>query len=336
MEHPLRKASAMLSLLALVATTDCSPCEAPECSTKGTPSWEQAFSASGFGSVSGVWGSSPSDVYAVGGGEAGAIYHFDGTEWGRVEHPAVPLLVWVYGFGPDDVWAVGTRGGVLHFDGNEWSRLDPGLSDDLWGVFGHSPNDVWLVGGDVQLGPPVLLHFDGTGFTLEELASSENPLGARALFKVWGVGTKLFAVGQLGLILEHADGRWLRRPAGADADDDFVSLWGTSENNIIAVGGRANARIAHFDGVSWTTTAPTGIAGLNGVYLDNQGTVYIGGVYGTLGTYDIASGAVALDEVDTYFDLHAVWGDGSRTVYAVGGNFLAPYAGIALRRDLSP
>lgn len=336
MRYLLPCVSVGVAFLALVALTACPPCESDTCSEGENALWEPAFSASDFGSVSSVWGSSATDVYAVGGGDTGVIYHFDGVAWSRVEHPAVPLLVWVYGFGRDDVWAVGTRGVVLHYDGTAWSRLDPGLSDDLWGVFGHTPTDVWMVGGDVQLGPPILLHFDGTGFTTEELHEAENPLGARALFKVWGTGNKLFAVGQLGLILERVEGQWQRRPAGAEADDDFVSLWGTGEDNIVAVGGRANARIAHYDGVGWTTHAPTGIAGLNGVYLDSKGTVYIGGVYGTLGTYDVASGAVALDEVDTYFDLHAVWGDGAQTLYAVGGNFLAPYAGIALRRDVSP
>ena len=75
--------------------------------------------------------------------------------------PVVPLLVWVFGFGPGDVYAVGVGGGVIHYDGVQWTRLDPGTDEDLWGVWGKAPNDIWIVGGNVGQGEPVILHFDG-------------------------------------------------------------------------------------------------------------------------------------------------------------------------------
>lgn len=315
----------------------CPPCgEGQPCEDDAGPpgaNWEPAFDTALAGSVSSVWGTGPDDVFAVGGGERGTVFHYDGEAWSQMVVPDVPLLVWVYGWAPDDVIAVGTGGGVLRYDGTAWTSLDSGTTDDLWGVFGFTSDDVWIVGGDVFDGPPRLLHFDGSAFTPSVLSDEQNPTGARALFKVWGIEDKLFAVGQLGLILEHTGGAWVRRPAGAEADDDFVSLWGTSRDHIVVVGGRANARIAVYDGQGFTTRAPTGIGGLNGVFLDERGKATVGGVLGTLGTYDVDKDEIVLDDVDTFFDIHAVWDDGAGTTYAVGGNFLPPYRGIALKRS---
>ncbi|MCZ6654432.1 MAG: glucosyltransferase-I, partial [Planctomycetota bacterium] len=77
-----------------------------------------------MGVLSAVWGSSADDVFVVGGKPSqGEIYHFDGAVWQAMHVPDVPLLVWVFGFGSDDVTAVGVGGGVVHFDGASWQRL---------------------------------------------------------------------------------------------------------------------------------------------------------------------------------------------------------------------
>lgn len=296
--------------------------------------WDFAFDnrVMDAGSLSSVWGSSPNDVYIVGGAELGTIVHFDGTAWERLAIPEVPLLVWVHGTGPDDIWAVGVGGGALHFDGTTWARVETGVTGDLWGVFARAPDDIWVVGGDVNGSTPILLHGDGEAFTAVDLETSENPVGAAALFKVWGIGDKLFAVGQRGLIVEYVGGRWVRRPAGSEANDDFVSLWGTSEDNIVAVGGRANARVARYDGQSWRTLAPYGVGGINGVFVEETSDVRIVGVFGLAGTYNLADDSIIEEMTETRFDVHAVWGDGAGHTYAVGGNFLAPFAGVALTR----
>ena len=45
-------------------------------------SWEAAFDTTAAGSLSGVWGSSPNDVFIVGGTDVGGeIYHYDGSSW---------------------------------------------------------------------------------------------------------------------------------------------------------------------------------------------------------------------------------------------------------------
>lgn len=299
--------------------------------------WSEAFDTSGTGSLSGVWGTGPDDVFIVGGSEAGGeVYHYDGATWAPMDLPdGVPLLVWVYGFGPDDVYSVGVDGAVVHYDGAAWTALDSGVEDDLWGVFGFGPDDLWIVGGDANGDAPVILHYDGNVFEAVEVSASENPRDAKALFKVWGIDGRLFAVGQAGWILEYVDGEWLNRPAGAEANQDFVSLWGTGPDDIVVAGGRSNARIAEWDGVEFTTVSPSRLGGLNAVFVPEPGTAIVGGVFGFVGAYDTETNEVSAEDSPGGADsVHAVWGDGAGRTYAVGGSFFTPHRGLAWVRTV--
>ena len=299
--------------------------------------WREAFPSEAFGTMSGVWGSGPNDVFIVGGRpEQGEVHHFDGNQWAPMTVPNVPLLVWAYGFGPDDVFAVGLDGAVVHYNGDAWQTVESGVTEDLWGIFGFSRDELWIVGGEPMAGEPVILHFDGAGtFRRMPVDAAENRRGAHALFKVWGIDGRLFAVGQLGLILEYDGDRWVYAPAGAEADQDFVSLWGTAGDHIVAVGGRSNARIAVFDGSAWRTSSPPQIGGLNAVYMAEPDEAIVGGVFGYVGAFAPSSGALQDESQDvTRLDVHAIWGDGAGRHYAVGGFFLEPFDGFALIREV--
>lgn len=302
---------------------------------ESAPGWESAFDASGAGSLSSVWGSGPEDVFVVGGDDdRGTAFHFDGSTWSSMMIPeGVPLLVWVYGFGPDDVFAVGVEGGMAHYDGTAWSPIETNLETDLWGIFGFSRDELWIVGGDTSSGSPLLMKYDADQETFEtiELNADQNPNGAYSLFKVWGIGDRLFAVGQRGLILSYDSGNWAYQAAGALASEDFVSLWGNSTDHIVAVGGRANARIAVWDGSMWNTTAPSGLGGLNGVFMNDSGRVDVGGVNGYMGLYATESDSLTDVASGTRLCIHAVWGDNAGKTYAVGGSFIpGNHLGVAI------
>jgi len=295
--------------------------------------WSEAFDASGVGVLSAVWGSGPDDVFVVGGTrEQGEIYHYDGSIWQAMNVPTAPLLIWVFGFGPDDVYAVGEEGGALHYDGQRWRSLQSGTNEDLWGIWGSAPEDLWIVGGDTGQGDPVILHFDGQTFT--PMAPPPNDRNANALFKVWGIGSKVFAVGSNGLIIEYDGQDWLQVPTGAAADDDFVSLWGTSENNIVAVGGRSIGRLSAYDGQSWTTQGLGPAPGLNAVFMVDADEAIIGGLNGYVGSYDPLTDVLMDENAPTNQAVHGIWGDGQGRFYAVGGRFSEPFSGLALVRTL--
>lgn len=298
--------------------------------TAKTFTWKTAFDASDTGALSSVWGTGSDDVFVVGGtARQGEVYHFDGSGWSQMAVPDVGLLVWVFGWAPDNVLAVGVGGGVIRYDGKDWTKIESGVTADLWGVWGPSSTDVWIVGDPDPSGKPTLLHFDGKNLTPSTVPDNDREAGS--LFKVWGIGGKAFAVGEKGLIIELRNGAWQPVPTGPDADEDFVSLWGTSEDHIVAVGGRSSARIATYDGTEWKTTKPSGVPGLNGVYLTGRGQAIVGGVNGFLGSFNPETGELKQEESGTNEVIHAVWGDSERT-YAVGGNFAPPFRGLALVR----
>ncbi len=295
--------------------------------------WSEAFDASGTGVLSAVWGSAPDDVFVVGGKPVqGEVYHFNGERWRGMSVPAVGTLVWVFGFGPDQVYAVGIGGAVIHYDGQTWAQLDAGVSDDLWGIWGAAPDDIWIVGGVVGEGEPLILHYDGATFTAVPMPANDR--AATALFKVWGIGSKVFAVGDNGVIIEHHGQGWLQASAGPNADDDFVALWGTSENHIVAVGGRSSARIAVYDGDTWTTQKPIGVPGLNAVFMVEPHQAIVGGVAGYVGSFDPLTGALTAESPGTDLDVHGMWSDRVGRFYGVGGRFVAPLRGLALVRTL--
>jgi hypothetical protein len=83
-----------------------------------------------------VWGSSGSDVFAVG-DDGTTILHYDGSSWSSMEKmgtwPAKYLDA-VWGSSGSDVFAVGKNGTILHYDGD----YD---SDGLGDAFDNCPYD---------------------------------------------------------------------------------------------------------------------------------------------------------------------------------------------------
>lgn len=298
--------------------------------------WSEAFDTTSTGALSGVWGIAPDDVWIVGGvPEQGESYHWDGSTWTEVAVPeGVGLLVWVYGFASDDVWAVGVDGAGAHWDGSTWSTVDFGTTEDLWGVFGFTADDIWIVGGNADEGEPLVIRTDGVTHTVVPITPEENPRDAKTLFKVWGIDDQLFITGQTGTLLKWDGTDWRFQSGGADANQDFIGIWGTSGDHVVAVGGRGNGRISTWNGSEWVTESPTGLGGLSGVAMVSPTEAVVGGVNGYVGLYDPTTGALTDEGFLSFDDIHATWYDGAGTTWAVGGSFLAPYTGVAFRRQV--
>ena len=67
-----------------------------------------------------VWGSSATDVWAVGSG--GTILRNDGSGWKLVPSGTTETLYVAWGTGPGDVWVVGSTGTILHGPGASASQ----------------------------------------------------------------------------------------------------------------------------------------------------------------------------------------------------------------------
>ncbi len=116
----------------------------------------------------GIWGSSPDDVWAVGGRgrpmSVATVLRFDGTAWTAVDlpelmRPNVNAFFKVWGSSADDVIIVGQRGALLRWDGATFTEELIGTSEDLIAVWGVGPDRVAVVGGRSN---GVVSTFDGT------------------------------------------------------------------------------------------------------------------------------------------------------------------------------
>ncbi len=112
----------------------------------------------GVSDLFGIWGSGPSDVWAVG---STRIVRWNGTSWalGAPSTVVTNRLNHVWGTGPADVLAVGGNGTILRWNGVAWSSQTSPTPAALSGVWGIS-SDVWVVGGGLPpfgSGPATIL-----------------------------------------------------------------------------------------------------------------------------------------------------------------------------------
>lgn len=304
--------------------------------------WREAFPAEDLGWLLSVAGPTPDTLYAVGGQPgAGEARQWNGSNWQAVALPTgTPLLNWVHAFSADDVYAVGEEGTVVHFDGAEWVTETPTTTEDLWGVWGAQPDDVWAVGGrGVAEGQATLLRRQNGRWSRQPLPDLVRS-GVFALYKVWGTSASdVFVVGQRGAILRFDGATW--REEGAGVSQDLIAVWGSSPNEVVAVGGRGNGVAAVWDGNTWSSFELAPLPGLNGVWTDGPGKAWVVGEAGTVASMDTRTGGVSLAELplaqsQRTFDFHAVFGDMSGRITAVGGNFImtaGPYRGLAFWLD---
>jgi hypothetical protein len=172
--------------------------------------------------INGVWGTSGSDVFAVGDNK---ILHYDGNAgkvWTEMASVGVSLKG-VWGTSGSNVFAVGTNGTILHYNGNAWTDMSWPTYSYLNGVWGSSESDVFVVGGN-----GTILHYDGIVW---EPMSSGTTLG---LEEVWGSsGCNVFAVGLIGTILHFDGSSWAPMSSGTTE-----RLWGVGgyPGEVLAVG----------------------------------------------------------------------------------------------------
>lgn len=321
-----------LAAAALAAIVGCSdPPPAPQ-------GWAAAFDANDAGWLMNVWGPRGDALFAVGGRPSeGRVYRYDGRAWSRATLGVdVPLLNWVWGFGADDVTAVGNHGTVLHWDGRAWTRQSTPRTENLWGVWGASSTDLWAVGGNGAADDrPVLLHWDGAAWSDVAVPSLQRA-SVGAFYKVWGLDAdNVYVVGQRGVVLHRTGGAWREELAGASGD--LVSVWGTDATHVLAVGGRANGIVSRWDGARWTARSYDTLPGLNGVWMRSPRAAHVVGANGTAARIDLDTLAVTEETTPTTYDLHAVYGDPAGALTAVGGTLgsnSGPFFGVALRRPL--
>jgi len=319
----MMKRAVMLGALALVS---CSSSSGPTgTQDSGTASWQVVLQGL-QSSLLCVWGTSPTDVFTVGGslgnGNPATMLHYDGTSWKNLAPGGTETFWWTHGTSDKDVWAVGTNGHIVHWDGAHFSDHSVMTTATLYGVWAAAPNDVWVVGGTPEGGTKmpndVLLHWDGTSFTPSPLPMT---LG-RTFFKVWGTSSSnLYVVGEFGTIWHRVGTTWTLEKSPATGN--LTTVFGCSATQIYAVG---FSDVLSSDGKTWTKlpiTVENG--GVNGVSCDGAGAVIVG--FGGF-KQRLVAGAGQGQWVDDTMqppssDFHGAWADAKGGYWAAGGDFIS-------------
>ena len=251
--------------------------------------WEQMPTGLTAVTLYGVWGSSPDNMWAVGGPYALAdmgqpdpgpdsdpeseprrdiLLHYDGTAWTQVALPELPersvaaqSFFKVWGTGPDDVFVVGGGRLILHYDGTQWEVQDTGPGSQLlFTVTGRGPDDVWAVGGGATA---VLLHYDGETWTEVELP----PFSPQVIQGVWTApGRPVYVSGFNGFLAELSEGQWqvadlfTVHPLHAVLGDDSGGIWAAGGNIMtVSPNYRGTLAVANREVAPFTLT-PTPVA----------------------------------------------------------------------------
>jgi hypothetical protein len=193
--------------------------------------------------LSAVWGSSASDVFAVGSAlgtnVSGVILHYDGEGWSRMTVPVSKdlRLTGVWGNSAQSVYAVGwsppTVGSaaqhVLHYDGLNWTTVyrEPAAEGEM------RMRAVWTSadGHVVAVGDGLAVHYNGASWFTKSLPSTTF-----GLYAVWGASAAdVYTVSSSGAIYRYDGTGWTEAfPSGRVAM--LRGVWGSSATEVFAVG----------------------------------------------------------------------------------------------------
>ncbi len=279
--------------------------------------------------LQGFWGSSASDLFAVGETAAGnptsAVLHFDGQWTEQLTAPNQRLQA-IWGSSATDVFAVGFNaiaagpGALIYrYDGSSWAQMeDPPIDDPAYlGVWGASGSDVYAVGEYFDFRDNVLVsHFDGVSWSR---VPTDNVDGGIATDVSGTSASDVYVVGYYypgdGYFVLHYDGSsWTTTPF---TDEGALrGVWASSPTDVFAVGFDQNGGfIIHYDGSSWSRmAAPSTPDGLADIWGSSGSDVYASGGDGIL-HYDGSTWTQVFEEGG-----EEVFGLSATDVYVVDGN----------------
>jgi len=105
-----------------------------------------------FAPLTRIWGSSPTDVWAISPGDWDkSISHFNGISWTSYGVSGMNVPSSIFGFAPNSIFVGTGGGGIWKFDGNGWNKIaeltKDGRNDIVFdNIWGKSQNDFFAFG----------------------------------------------------------------------------------------------------------------------------------------------------------------------------------------------
>lgn len=248
----------------------------------------------------------------------------------------------VWGSGPNDVWAVGTRGTILHGDGTAFLPVASGTPDIYFSVWGTGKDDVWTVNATVPLHST---GFQGGAATFTPQKGSTWNQNGTTSGRIWtGHSTSLTSVwlaGDNSSRFGAASSFWKLTStgdAGADAGGDTAfawngasgcpmnqfctstlrSVWATDADHVWAVGPLGQAYVLDPGAQRFVQLDTKTTSDLLSVWASGPSDVWAVGLGGTIVHTTSTTGAWTVVPSPTTSTLHGLWGSGPKDIWAVG------------------
>lgn len=214
----------------------------------------------GTGTVYGIWGADPSDVWAVGGdsdNSGGFAWRLRGGTWAAeatlpTNVPTDAALWKAFGSSIDDLWIVGSNGVSLRWDGTTLQQGDTGVGSSLFTVYEY--DGLYAAVGGLASG---IIVESNDGIAWNNVTPEPPPLGlAGVSLGADGVG---IAVGFDGAVYRRGDDGWGPDDPGLLVRENLHGTWIDDEGGLWAAGGQT-LTAPFTDGVllRYGTEVPTG------------------------------------------------------------------------------
>lgn len=275
--------------------------------------WSAMTNSAGTNYLWTVWGTSVSNVFAV--GNNGTIMRFNGTSWSLMTNPAGSNAIrGVWGTSGSDVFAVGAGGTILHFNGSTWSAMTSNTTSILYSVWGTAQGNVFAVGST-----GTIMRFDGTSWS-----AMTQTMTTQQLTSIWGTSANnVFAVGFGNTVVRFDGTAWSPMSSPTPAATQLYRVWGTGPNDVFAVG--SGGVIVHFNGTAWSTMTSGTTQDLIGVWGTSSSEVFASGAGGTILMFNGSAWSALNSGQALGTDVWSTWGTSANNLFAVG------FPGLALR-----
>ena len=246
-------------------------------------------------------------------GRYGVVVHYDGLTWETIRNDATTFTC-IWGTSPTNIYTTNSES-IYHYDGENWEIVfEGGEIAFISDIWGSGPDDIYAVGYNK------ILHYNGSQWEI----TYDNIQGER-FYAVWGSGpTDVFA-GSEDRILHYDGSTWSEM---TDAFGGVTRLWGTAWNDVHAIGTR---KILHYDGMEWTLSLREEEIYLMGIWGSGPDDVYAVGTYGpytrtrNLFHYDGEQWSYVDNDIESA--LKAIWGSGPDDVFIIGSEWTIVHLG---------